>query len=71
MCGGCIAVFAHTLYLGFQQADAFAQFVLRIGSEVFGGQLARGIALGAGKVAFIHRLSVSQASALAVNDAAR
>ena len=68
---GCIAVLAHALYLGFQKAYAFGQLVLGIGRQIFLRQPAGGIAFRAGKIAFIHRNTVSQATTLAVNDAAR
>ena len=39
---------------GFERCDAFVQLVLGIRGEVFGSELAGGIALGARKVSVIH-----------------
>ena len=37
-----------------EQRNAFIEFVLGIGSEILGGELARGIASGAREVAIFH-----------------
>ena len=65
--GRLVPVNLHPFDFGFEQGDPFAQFVLRIGREVFGCELARGIAPGAWKIAFVHCRAVSQAGRLAVN----
>jgi hypothetical protein len=67
MSRGSVAVRLDPGDLGAEQLDALGQFVLRIGREVFGGELARGVAPGAGKIVEVHRAPASQAGRLAVN----
>ena len=54
---GFVAMRLDAFDLGFEQHDALVEFILRIGCEVLGRELARGIALGARKIAFVHVLS--------------
>ena len=67
MRGGAITVRLDAGDLGAEQRDPLAQFVLRVRREVFGSELARGIAPGAGKIVEVHLASASQAGRLAVN----
>ncbi len=63
---GFIAVIFDPRNLGFQQSDPLCQFILRIGREVFTGQLASGVAARSWTVIFIHFESIL-GKALAVN----
>ena len=54
MCSGRKAMFLDAYDLGFEQGDACFELVLRIGPEIFGRQLACGIAFEARTVIFIH-----------------
>ena len=52
---------------GFEQGDPLLQLILRIGPEVLGGELARGVASGARTVVVFHRQAISQFWPVAVN----
>lgn len=52
------AVFFHPRDFTLEQVNSLGQFVLRIGAEVLGGELARGIAARSGTIVVFHRCAL-------------
>ena len=66
--GGCLeAVRFDACDLALEQGYAFLQFILRVGAEIFGGELARGVAFGAWTIVVFHCPSTIPLVPVAVN----
>lgn len=53
--------------LAFEQGNALLQFILRVGAEILGGELARGVAFGAWTIIVFHCPSTILLVPVAVN----